>query len=534
MLLVMMAACSPPSPQPEVEETPQPAVTQAPVYSIWLAPYLPELAATQLTLPQNTVSTADKGSADVLIDVGSEEVIARWTYVLAAPFPTVADGMSSNDLKELWNGNWQENFPVARLLVDGSTRGVLEKLWGAASPDTVQVTSREELLARSWDLRDHWAIIPFEQLEPRWKVIMVDGQSPIRKEFNPDAYPLTIPFALIGSDQAVWDLQNRWSNQPESPAFPLVNRDPNRMTTVMLTGVTALVRGTALMMERNGMTYPAMDIGDLLRGADILHISNEISFSEICPNPFYRRDIYEDRLRFCSKPQYIELLEAIGTDVVELTGDHFEDVGPEAVLFTIGMYEERGWQYYGGGKSLADGLQPALFEHNGNRIAFVGCNGKPPGYSTAGENHPGAVNCDLDAMSGDVRELTQDGYNPIFTFQHQEYYAYTASPHLVPDFQKVADAGAVIVSGSQAHQPHAFEFYRDAFLHYGLGNLFFDQYYEGFAQRQAFIDNHIFYDGRHVSTELYTIIFIDLARPRFMDEAERTDLLTTVFAASGW
>ena len=55
------------------------------------------------------------------------------------------------------------------------------------------------------------------------------------------------------------------------------NRRADKLTTVVLTGVTALVRGTAYIMEQSGYTYPAIDIGDILRGADILHISNEIS-----------------------------------------------------------------------------------------------------------------------------------------------------------------------------------------------------------------------------------------------------------------
>ena len=54
----------------------------------------------------------------------------------------------------------------------------------------------------------------------------------------------------------------------------------------MVTGVTALVGGTAFLMEQNGMTYPAIDIGDLLRSADILHISNEVAFSPKCPADF--------------------------------------------------------------------------------------------------------------------------------------------------------------------------------------------------------------------------------------------------------
>jgi poly-gamma-glutamate synthesis protein (capsule biosynthesis protein) len=116
-----------------------------------------------------------------------------------------------------------------------------------------------------------------------------------------------------------------------------------------MTGVTALVRGTAYIMEASGYTYPAIDIGDILRDADILHISNEIPFAETCPKPFSNK-ANDTKLIFCSKPEYIQLLEAVGTDVVELTGDHFGDWGPEAMVSTLEMYEDRNWQYYGGGR----------------------------------------------------------------------------------------------------------------------------------------------------------------------------------------
>jgi hypothetical protein len=52
--------------------------------------------------------------------------------------------------------------------------------------------------------------------------------------------------------------------------------------------------------------------------------------------------------------------------------------------------------------------------------------------------------------------------------------------------------------------------------------------------RQAFIDEHVFYDGRYISTELITIQFIDNARSRFSTFEERKDLLDKVFSASKW
>lgn len=535
IIVMILAACAAPI-REIVEETVeiQPTATLEPVFAMWMAPYIPDQLSSQLRLSGNTIKTADKAEADLLIDVGSDHIIAEWTFALVAPFPTIADQVSFRSLKDFWAGNATDDFPAKKVLLDGSTLAVFEKIWGQASTDYIQVVARENLLTRCWDDPENWAVIPFEQLEPRWKVILIDGQSPIRKEFNAMQYPLNIPFSLVGSQEKIADYLSNAQVELNFYDIPIVNRDPEKMTTVMLTGVTALVRGTAWLMELYGMTYPARDLGDLLRGADILHINNEVTFAERCPNPFSDRE-KEARLIFCSKPKYIELLEAIGTDVVELAGDHLDDWGTDAMYNTLDMYDERGWQYYGGGRNLQDGLQPALFEHNGNRIAFLGCNkGKIPSYSQASEDQPGAVHCDFDVMSAGIREVLAEGYNPIFTFQHVEYYSYGAHPRVASDFRTVADAGAVIVSGSQAHQPHAFEFYRDAFIHYGLGNLFFDQYYEGYNMRQAFIDNHIFYDNRHISTEVITILFEDLARARLMTQEEREELLATVFKAGGW
>ena len=530
---VLLAACG--KSRPEETQGSQSATSEPEqiTYTIWLAPYLPEAMLEGLNLPAKVIKVNDQNEADIVVDVGADHPVAQWIYVLVAPFATVVDGVSLDNLQALWKGTAPQDSPVEKIIVDGGTQAILEKLWGSAAVNTVDTVPADDLLSTAWREEKTWAIIPFEELNSQWKVIAVDDQSPIQKAFNADAYGLKIPFSLVGNADVVVPFITQYGPQSALPMLPAGNRDADKLTTVMVTGVTALVRGTAYLMEQNGMTYPAIDIGDVLRDADILHISNEIPFTGTCPKPF--SNLQNDaNLVFCSKLEYIQLLEAIGTDVVELTGDHFRDWGADAMLNTIDMYNQRGWQYYGGGTDLADGMQPALFEHNGNKIAFIGCNAKPPGYATASATSPGAVHCDMDAMAAVVKQVVADGYLPIFTFQHLEYYAYYINENLVEDFEKAADAGAVIVSGSQAHQPHALKFYKGATLHFGLGNLFFDQYNEGFPQRQAFMDRHVFYDGRYINTELLTIMFTDMARPRLMTADERANLLETVFAASGW
>jgi poly-gamma-glutamate synthesis protein (capsule biosynthesis protein) len=504
-----------------------------PVISLWLPPYLPPEMVRQMHLPENIIQVDRSENADLRLDVGSDDPVTTWVYALVAPFPTVSDGVTLADFRMFWSGEVVAGFPARRLLVDGSTQAIFTKVWGEPASGNVASVSSQGLLATAGEEKTTWAVIPFEKIEPQWKVIQVDGSSPIHKDFDPKTYGLSVPFSFSGKAELVAELSRNYGLNAANAIFPAINRDPEKMTVVALTGVTALVRGTAYLMEKYGMTYPAIDIGSILRGADITHISNEIPFWLNCPKPF--SNAANDRnLVFCSRPDYIQLLEAVGTDVVELTGDHFRDWGPAPMLYTLNMYDQHGWKYYGGGRNLEDGEKPALFDHNGNKIAFLGCNAKPEGYATATATSPGAVHCDLDVMSQKIREVIQQGYQPIFTFQHIEYYKYMAKPYLVADFQKVAEAGAVIVSGSQAHQPQALEFYHGALLHYGLGNLFFDQFDEGNAQRKAFIDLHIFYNGSYINTELVSIMFIDNARARLMTAEERTTLLNDIFFASNW
>ena len=525
---------------PQPSPSPTPAVTQAgsPLtlvspgtrLGIWIDPDLPADFRQALAIPPGFEAASDPASAALRLGVGAENVFSAWAYALAAPFPTQLDGVSAEALRLAWGGQPAGPFAGAPLLVDESSAHIFTALWGQPGAEAVVVLPEAELLGYAWEHRPAWALLPFEKLEPRWKVLEVDGQSPVRKDFDPASYPLLVPVSLSGEAKLVELVRVLYGPTSAARLAPPGNRLPEKLTTLALTGVTALVRATAYTMENRGITYPGKDVRDWLREVDLAHVSNEVPFARNCPFP----NPVQEELRFCSDPRYIELLEDIGTDIVELTGDHFQDWGAEAMLYTLELYRERGWGYYGGGENLQQGRQALILEHNGNRLAFIGCNGKGGGFAQAGPGRPGAAACDSNWLQAEISRLRQEGYLPVVTFQHFEYYTYQAQPLQQRDFRLAAQAGAVIVSGSQAHQPQAFEFADGALIHYGLGNLFFDQYDVSQATRQAFIDRHVFYNGRHISTELLSILFVDYARPRPMTPAERADLLQAVFSASGW
>ncbi len=503
-----------------------PVVTSIPTaqtleVTIWLPPYLADIGATLLA-PLQGFFVPDAAGANIKLEVGGQNWISQWVYAVVTPFSSTLGGVSSSDLLLRWQGAGSALDGNGPLLMDSDTYEMFSAVWGPASP-SVTVMAKQELLDYAWANQPSLAIVPFEALEPRWKVLPVDGLSPVQKGFDLGSYPLKIPISLNSDPHLATLIRDNFE-------IPSSNIDPQKMTVIAMTGVTALVRATAYEMEQHGITYPAQDIRDWLRDADITHISNEVPFAPDCPYP----DPVQPDVRFCSLDAYIQLLEDVGTDVVELTGDHFQDWGTEAMFHTLDLYRERGWLTYGGGANLAEGRNALLIDKGPNRIAFIGCNAKGGSFAQASDTDPGAAACDMDWMAGEINRLKGEGYLVIATFQHHEYYTYDPQPDQQRDFRQMAEAGAVIVSGSQAHQPQGMEFRNGSFIHYGLGNLFFDQYSLCEACRQGFIDRHVFYDGRYISTQLLPIQFVDYARSRPMTFEESNELLQALFLASGW
>ena len=524
--IALLAACVPATDLPiSTAIVPSPSllltatVTSTPLpEALWVSPAVPA-DLVEIAKTWNIPLTNDPALATQKLDISDSGSL--WIYALVAPFATVTDGVTLQDLSSVWKGDPAAPIPGHSVLLAESTLEAFTALWGEPASGAVRVVSSEEILDTAWT-ESAWAIIPFEDIQPKWKVLSVDGQSPIHKDFDAEAYPLKINFDLLNL---------------KSFALPESNRDASKLATVVLTGVTAMVRATALTMELKGVNYPGSLAGDWLREADVAHISNEVTFDKTCPYP---RAGYTS-LILCSDPKYMSLLLDVGVDVVEMSGDHLLDRGGTALLDTLAVYKENKLPYYGGGINAEDARQPVLMEVNGNKIAFMGCNGKPVIFQKATDTTPGPSECDYKFFGDQIRELNAQGYMVIFTFQHNECYSPMPCYLHEEGFHSVADAGAVVVSGSQAHFPHIMEFRGNSFIHYGLGNFFFDQMTYILPDgkvidgtRREFIDRHVFYNGHYLGMELLTAMMEDYSTPRPMTEAERTSFLTEYFNLSGW
>lgn len=304
---------------------------------------------------------------------------------------------------------------------------------------------------------------------------------------------------------------------------------------VNMTGVTALTR---VMMRKldtvQDPLYFSELIGNFLADADLTHVSNEVSFKPGCT--------YHNAL-FCSPPEFIETLKASGVDLVELTGNHNNDVGSQYNTDTINQYRQLGWATVGGGLNTEDAAKPFNVDSKGSKIAFLAYNfpDSPNGGAIAGANKAGANSYDLDRIKTDVETAKASGNFVIVNIQYWECYAYPNGYIEYPecdvpigkqeaDFKKVIDVGADMVIGSSAHQPQTYELYNGKPIYYGLGNLYFEQTSWPGTER-GLILTHYFKDGILLQTKITPNVYDKDLQTRIMTDAEAEYLLTRLHAA---
>jgi poly-gamma-glutamate synthesis protein (capsule biosynthesis protein) len=437
---------------------------------------------------------------------GAADPAGAWTYALVAPSLSPIENVSIEQLAAMWSGK--------------------AKITLAASAETAAALDGGEHVdpgAHPALDATHWAVLPADELTAAWHVVAIGGHHPL--EADAAASPLTVPLCAH-------------TPQPVN----IRNVDPDQLTVVAMTGTTAMTRFMSGLLDRKGTTYPARDIAPWFTGADFVHVSNEVSFVPGCDQkiasiepqrhsaPLPAGNKPPPSMGFCSRENYIELLEAIHANVIELDGSHLADYGYKWIPHTLDMYAQRGWHWFGGGHDQLEAQRPLELEHHGNRFAFLGCN-MPKTTSHIVWNVPGVAACDLRRMAWQVAELRARGVFPIVSIQHEEVYVHDPPDVIVHDFRHLAAVGAGVVFGSQAHCAHPWEMDHNAYVHYGAGNFFFDQ--EGANTRDGAADRLYLYRGRLLAVgHLYTRLE-ENGRPRPLSDAERAGFLATMGEALG-
>lgn len=425
-------------------------------------------------------------------------------FVVACPFATVADELSLVALRTLWRKGLAETEEIARLTLRPETIALFSDAFGPPAPSAI--FTAVDPVRKIRDGEHGCALIPAVELTPDLKRIRVGASpAPWDAAYEPAADPL---------------------NRSVPAREPLAEKsfDRSLVSRVLITGTTALTRNTSYAMAQNGATWAGSAVKEIFESADIRHISNESSFWTKCPEPIRSRT-----MQFCTPYEDWRLFESLGVNLIELTGNHLRDYDWPPLLETFELFEREGIPYYGAGRTIEAAAQPYVLRHNGNDFVFLGCNSAGPEHVFVTGTLPGVHRCDFDQLEADVRRYAEAGKIVIVTLQYGEAYSRKPGDYQKRDFDRISEAGAVVVSGSQSHFAQSYRVSPDRIVHYGLGNLFFDQMDTPIVgTRQELLDRHIFYDGRLLQTEIQTAMLTEFARPIPMTSAERSALLNEI------
>ncbi|MBZ0283057.1 MAG: CapA family protein [Anaerolineae bacterium] len=433
----------------------------------------------------------------------------NYLFLPAVAFPSLQATINYESLMAIRSG-----INAAKLVLDESTAAALQG-YGVPLPTDALIVPLNALENTLWRDRSLYTLLPFERLTSRYRVLHIVGGMENALYDLPGVHPLdsdltTYPFAF----------------QSTTPNFYR-----SRLTRLLLSGVTALTRNTRIALNENGVSWAGEAVKPYTERADFFHTSNEVSFSPGCPS-FTEQPLGA----FCSEETHFDLLTDVGLDIVELTGNHNNDYGTGNYLTTLDWYAQHNMRTLGGGVDIEAAQQPLILSHNGNTIAMIACNWVGPYYAMATEDAPGAATCDWEWLREALPKLKAENDLLIVTVQYLELEEYVPSPQQQSDFRGLADLGADVVIGTQAHKPQIMEFYNartgeQAFVHYGLGNLFFDQPFWG--NMRFFMDQLFIYEGRLLTVDLFTGIIDDLARPRPMTADEQINFLAFMFNTNG-
>ena len=482
-----------------------------------------EVQTTAGPLPLRLLDQPQLAASEVLILPAAQatEPLATRVYAVVAPFVTIRDDITLAELAAAWQGS----EGVAPLFVTAEAADLLPVVLGNRA---AEIVPDAEMLGRLQATPGALGVVPFDQIDPLYKVLTVDGANVLSNRFDERGYPLAVALSVEGQgSSAVRPLLR-------NVVQPATNRDASRLTQLVMTGVTAMSRVTALRMDQKGFDYPAQVISDVFAAADITHISNEVPFLDDCvANPA------ENNLILCSDTDYWATLEAMGTDIVGLSGNHVNDFGRDGARRSLSWYRDNGIPIYGSGFNLTEACAPLLWEDHGNTFAFVAALAFGPSGAWASDELPGACYYydNKDLVLDLVRQLSGMVDIVAVELQHTETYEPYPIASQIIEFRELREAGADIVTGVQSHVPQAQEPYGAAdaggngMISYGLGNLFFDQMWS-WETRTELATRHTLYEGRLLNTELLTMVLEDFAQPRWATPEERADILNRVFNAA--
>jgi len=339
-------------------------------------------------------------------------------------------------------------------------------------------------------------IMPLVEMDPRLRALKLSGVDPMAPQQARCAakgeasraayfgeYPLLLPY------------------QSKTPLAVEQTFDPHEIRTLLFTGCSLLGQGYT-DIQPGSPEETVREVAPLFRQADVSHVSVENTMVDGCEQT-------SKMFKFCFSPEWIEALDHLGIDVVELSGNHLNDFGRKQLARGIDAYRKAWLSTFAAGKNHEEALEPAIVNVRGVKFGFTGINHlNGLAYGATG-TVAGALVLKDDNLEKALERARNKSDVFFFTYHGGTEFSPTPYPGIVNHSHQAVDAGASGTLGTHAHMPVGVEVYKGAFLSFGLGNFFFrhprTELPNNPMTEKGLILRRVFYGKKPLGTELITI-----------------------------
>ena len=177
-------------------------------------------------------------------------------------------------------------------------------------------------------------------------------------------------------------------------------------------------------------------------------------------------------------PEATCVLEAIKSDVWNISNNHIMDAGLDGLVSTRKIASEMGCRTIGAGVNEREASEPVYFEEAGGIGMFGVAYMKE--CIPAGKEEPGVFRWDdLNLISERIKEVKKAHRWCVIVAHGGEEFADLPNPYTRDRYLKYLELGADLVVAHHPHVPENYETFADGkAIFYSLGNFIFDTDYQ--------------------------------------------------------
>ncbi|SDY13925.1 CapA family protein [Salimicrobium album] len=268
----------------------------------------------------------------------------------------------------------------------------------------------------------------------------------------------------------------------------------NEEVDLTFTGDVLFEKSTKQTVADEGYAYPFHYVNEEFQSDDITFVNLE--------TPITTRGVREDKIyNFRSEDKALDGLKKAGIDAVSLANNHTLDYGITGLEDTLHALEKREIPFIGAGRNKEEAYRGWKTEKEGRSIHFLAFSAVLPKVSWyAEEDRPGiASGYQVERMERIIKKAEASSDHVIV----QMHWGDERQTQFQPGEQQIAhrliDAGADVIVGHHPHVLQGFEYYKDGFIAYSLGNFLFPDYVDGETAYTGYLKVRLKEDEIHPS-----------------------------------